>query len=377
MYNLTNHCFRRVALALALCIALAATMTAQAGDIHVKGDCSLRDAIRAANYNTEIDGCTAGAGPDTIILSQDSAPSKSLPEITSNITLEGKGRKLTIGDKPAFVIDEGQLILRNIRMHFETPRSGDILTIIEGALTLADARFSNCTGGMDVEESTIQLQGDWRVCHHSREVVYNWFGHTPPAPPTCTTLTDARVSAAQGLASGVQCRDIDAAAVGNQTVYDAGYIDAVDVWGNVGAGVEICFPWVGAMMFLDAATAPRALSRLDTYSSGGQTCAFLDRPGTVVLVQGQPTTIAPPAVAAEPAPAPVVSEPSVDGCPIITTGHINFRAAPSLDAEKIDVVLRGTTVGAVSRNGGWYQINFQGRTGWIGGRYVNNIGNCQ
>ena len=73
----------------------------------------------------------------------------------------------------------------------------------------------------------------------------------------------------------------------------------------------------------------------------------------------------------------MVSQPSVDGCPIHTIGHINFRAEPSLDAERLGIVLRGTTVGAIRRILGWYQINFQGRTGWIGGKYVDNIGNCQ
>ena len=374
MVNLTNHFFRRVALVLSLCIVLAATITVQARDIHVKGDCDLRDAIRAANFNTKIDGCPAGGGADTVILYEDSVQTKSIPEINSDITLEGNGRKVTIGDKLAFVVDEGRLTLRNIHIRYKIPRSGDILMIVEGALTLANAYFHNCTGGMDVEESTIQLHGNWGICNHSRDVVYKWFDYTPPPPPTCTVLTDVTVKAAQGLASGVQCQDIDAAGVGNQTVYNAGFIDAVDVWGDLGAGVEICFPQIGALMFLDAATAPRALSSLESYGVDGMTCASLNRAGTVVLVQGQPTTTAPPAAVSEPEPA--VSEPSVDGCPIRTTGHINFRAAPSLDAEKFGVVLRGSTVGAVSRTWGWYQINFQGRTGWIGGRYVDNIGNC-
>ncbi len=386
MDNLTSNVIRRVSLALLLCMVLAATMTAQARRIHVKDGCDLRDAIRAANYNSAIGDCPAGDEADTIILYSDVKESKLMPEINTDITLDGRGRKVTIGDKPAFVIDDGMLRLRNIRIYYETPRSDDIMIVVDGSLTLANAWIQNCSGGIDVEdtdESKIELQGDWRVCQHSIDVVYKWFDYKPPAPPSCATLTDATVSAAQGLESGVECRDIDAGAVGNQAVYDAGFIDAVDVWGYVGAGVEICFPWGGAMMFLDAATSPRALSAIDSYSSGGKTCAFLDRAGTAVLVAGQPTTTAPPAAVAEPAPAPepepapAVSEPGVDGCPIRTTGHINFRAEPSLDAERLGHVLRGTTVGSISRIWGWYQIRFQGRTGWIGGKNVDNIGNCQ
>ena len=396
MINMTIHFTRRVALVLSLCIVLAATMTVQARNIHVRDNCDLRDAIRSANYNSAIGGCPAGLGPDTVVLHHDAdivhkrsvimfegmEVSASFNEIESNVTLDGNGRMVRLGDRRAFIIDGGHLTLRNVRLRYAENRSGDIALIIKGGLTLVNASIENCSGGMQVEEGTIQLQGNSSVCHHSQEIVYNWFDYTPPPPPTCSTLTDVIVRAAQGLESGIECRDIDAAGVGNQTVFDTGYIDAVDVYGNVGPGAEICFPQYGAMMFLDAAYSPRALSALESYRSGGMTCAYLNRAGTVVLVQGQPTIAETAPVVSEPAPdqpepEPVVSEPSVDGCPIHTTGHINFRAEPSLDAERLGIVLRGTTVGAIRRIWGWYQINFQGRTGWIGGKYVDNVGNCQ
>lgn len=385
MQNLTIGSLRRAIFAVAVGLFLFAGQTALAKDIHVRGDCDLRDAIRAANYNMAIGGCVAGAGPgDIIILYENLTQRRTLPEITTNITLEGKGRSVTFKDRIPFVVNEGKLTLQNIRIRFETTRTGDVLYIDEGALMLANAYFHDCTGGMEVDgESTIQLLGEYGVCGHARDVIWEWFDYEPPRPPTCTELTDAVVTAAQGLDSGVQCRDVSAAGVGNQTVYDAGFIAAVDIWGDLGPGVEICFPQIGALMFLDAAAAPRVASSLASYGVGGSTCASLNRAGMVVLVQGQPITTAPPAVAAEPEPAPVaepavvVSEPMVDGCPIRMTGHINFRAEPSLEAEKLGVVPRGSTVGAISRIWGWYQINHQGRTGWIGGKYVDNIGNCQ
>ncbi len=381
MQNMTMGSFRRAIFAVVAGLFLFAGQTALAKDIHVKGDCDLRDAIRAATYNTAIGGCVAGAGPgDIIILYENMTKRRTLPEITTSITLEGRGRTLTFKDRIPFVVNEGKLTLQNIKIRFETTRSEDVLFIDDGALTLANAYFHDCTGGMEVEgESTIQLLGQFGVCGHSREVIWEWFDYEPPRPPTCTELTGAVVTASQGLESGVQCRDVTAAGVGNQTVYDAGFIAAVDIWGDLGPGVEICFPQIGALMFLDAAAAPRVASSLASYGVGGSTCASVNRAGMVVLVQGQPMTPAQPAVVSEPAPEAevVVSEPMVDGCPIRTTGHINFRAAPSLEAEKLGVVLRGSTVGSISRIWGWYQINFQGRTGWIGGKYVANIGNCQ
>lgn len=378
MYSFSNDSFGRAVIALAFALFLLAGYRAQAKDIHVKGDCDLRDAIRAANYNSKVGACPAGGGPlDIIILNSNIEQRRTLPAITSNIRLAGRGRKITFNkDVAAFVVREGQLTLQNIHIRYSETRDGDVLAIDDGALTLANAYFHDCTGGMDVEgESTLEPLASYGVCGHAREVIWAWFDYEPPRPPTCASLTDARARAAQGLASGLQCQDVSAAGVGNQTVYDAGFIDAVDVWGDVGAGVEICFPWVGAIMFLDAATSPRSAIFIESYRADGMTCAFLNRPGTAVLVQGAPSRAA-PAVAAEPEPAPAVSEPMVDGCPIQTRGHINFRAAPSLEAEKLGVVLRGSTLGAISRIWGWYQINFQGRTGWIGGKYVDNIGNC-
>jgi len=386
MKNLTIGSLRRVIMVVVVGLFLFAGQTALAKDIHVRGDCDLRDAIRAATYNTAIGGCVAGAGPgDIIYLYENLTQRRTLPEITTNITLDGRGRSVTFKDRVPFVVNEGKLTLQNIKIRFEMTRSGDVVTIDEGSLTLANAYFHDCTGGMEVDgESTIELLGGFGVCGHSRDVIWKWFGYEPPRPPTCTELNDAVVTAAQGLDKGVQCRDVTAAGVGNQTVYDAGFIAAVDLWGDLGPGVEICFPQIGALMFLDAAEAPRVARSLASSGVNGMTCASVNRAGMVVLVRGQPTTTAAPAVVSEPEPAPepepepeaVASEPMVDGCPIHTTGHINFRAEPSLDAEKLGVVRRGTTVGAISRIWGWYQINFLGRTGWIGGKYVDNIGDC-
>ncbi len=377
MNNLTTHSFWRAIFIVVASIFLIAGHTVLARDIRVEGGCGLRDAIRAANYNNEIDDCDAGAaGGDTIILTRDMNQKRTLPEITSNITLDGRGHTITLRDRPAFIVDEGQLTLKNIHIRFEEETDDDVLEISDGALTLESAFFDDCEGDIDADDSTIQLYRNYGVCHHSREIIYMWFDYVPPRPPTCTQLTDASIRAAQGLKSGVQCQDVNAAGVGNQTVYDAGFIDAVDVWGDLGSGVELCFPQIGALMFLDAATAPRALSSIESYGEAGYTCATLHRAGTVVLVRGQHSSAASAAVVAAPEPAPEVSEPMVDGCPIRTTGHINFRAAPSLDAEKLGYVFRGSTVGAISRIRGWYQIIHLGRTGWIGGKYVDNIGNC-
>ncbi|MGH8248880.1 MAG: CSLREA domain-containing protein, partial [Gammaproteobacteria bacterium] len=44
------------------------TVTVTNDELNTDGDCSLREAVQAANTDTAVDGCVAGAGPDTILL---------------------------------------------------------------------------------------------------------------------------------------------------------------------------------------------------------------------------------------------------------------------------------------------------------------------
>ncbi len=376
MHNMTTYPIRRLTLVFALCMFLAGALTSHARDINVEGDCSLRDAIEAANENEKEDGCPAGSGPSDTIILKDHVKKLfgPLPTITSDIVIAGNGRMVTFGDYPAFVVDDASLTLGHLHVRFRSLRTERLVEITDGSLTLDNTVFHDCSGSMHAEDSRIELLGNSIVCGHSQDVINAWFGIFPPALSTCEALTGATVTLRPG--SAAECQKVDAVGLGNQSLVDAGFIDAVDIWSYLGPGVDICFPQIGSLIFLDAATAPRAQSALQSYSSAGRTCAFVGRPGTVVLMPGQPTGAAPPAAVETPAPAATVSDPAVEGCPIRTTGHINFRAEPSLDAERLGIILRGSTVGAISRIWGWYQINFRGRTGWIGGRYVNNVGNC-
>ena len=115
-----NIC-RRLSIALALLsplVSLNLANTAQAATIAVNtttdelntdGDCSLREAISAANSDTAIDACTAGSGADTITVpagtyqltiegsDEDNNATGDL-DILSSVTLQGAGRATTIID---------------------------------------------------------------------------------------------------------------------------------------------------------------------------------------------------------------------------------------------------------------------------------------
>ncbi|MCY3916343.1 MAG: right-handed parallel beta-helix repeat-containing protein [Chloroflexi bacterium] len=70
-----------------------------AADITVGGNCSLADAITAANSNKKAGGCPRRRDTDTIILTGSITLSSQLPEITSNITINGKGFTISGGGK--------------------------------------------------------------------------------------------------------------------------------------------------------------------------------------------------------------------------------------------------------------------------------------
>ena len=227
------------------------------------------------------------------------------------------------------------------------------------------------------------IKGDSDICGLDADEIVEGTGTTDialPIPPpviTCTGLAGgATLTATYGLASGVQCTSLDASGIGVQSVIDAGFIAAVDVWGYVEQGVEICYPQIGSLTFLDAATSPRTVSTMSSYARGNSTCALLTRAGTVVLVPGTPTGTAPVTsvtVAGQPV-AGTGAEPVAGGCPIHTIGHLFLRASPSLQGEIVGHVPRGSNLNSPSRTTFWYQVTYLGQSGWIGHKYVR--ANC-
>ena len=98
------------------------------------------------------------------------------------------------------------------------------------------------------------------------------------------TATGMTFEATYGLDSGVHFRQLDGAGIGIQSIIDAGYLAALDVYGYVEQGVEVCFPQMGRILFLDARTMPRAITPLESTVRDGMTCASISSPGSLVLM---------------------------------------------------------------------------------------------
>ena len=98
------------------------------------------------------------------------------------------------------------------------------------------------------------------------------------------TATGMTFEATYGLDSGVHFRQLDGAGIGIQSIIDAGHLTALDVYGYVEQGVEVCFPQIGRVIFLDARTMPRAIVPLEATVRDGMTCVSISSPGSLVLM---------------------------------------------------------------------------------------------
>lgn len=199
----------------------------------------------------------------------------------------------------------------------------------------------------------------------------------PPEPKTVTVIAAKspvytcedllrqgyQLSATHGLRSGIQCSRVGHSGVGIQWVIDLGVLDALDLWGYVEQGVEVCFPQLGRLLFLDAATAPRTVVKQASVLRDGFTCASIDRPGTLVLVPGEPDDLA------------ISTELiSLQDCMVSTTHALNFREMPA--GTIMGVVPYDVTLTALERGDNWFYVDYHGTRGWISGEYVVTKGTC-
>jgi len=195
-----------------------------------------------------------------------------------------------------------------------------------------------------------------------------------PLPLTCPYLPMSIFISGHGLHT--HCKQVDAGGVGVAELIAQGILDAVDIFGALPTEMRVCFRRLGRLVFLDAATAPRTQSELPAEYVDGMTCGRIHRPGTVVLLQGNPPAVAasdsPPAAAGEsPPPAPAQTGPtSTTSCEVETTGHLSLRAGPSVYYTRFVTMPRGARLVARARIDGWYMVNYDGQLGWASGSYL-------
>lgn len=167
MMNRVGRWMMLVALVLALVRPVGAAAT-----IEVDGtDCTLINAITAANTDTETNGCSAGSGADTLNLSYDvtltavdntTYGGTGLPVVTSDITIMGNGHTISRQSEARFRIlavsgSGARLTLDNV-------------TVSGGATEINGIGYIRYGGGVLVHGSAVMTATHSTIRHNSAGV---------------------------------------------------------------------------------------------------------------------------------------------------------------------------------------------------------------
>ncbi len=184
------------------------TVTTTADDTTVDGNCSLREALQAANTDTAVDACPAGNGTDTIVLAALSTyvVSHGALDVTSAVTIEG-----TLSSGVRTTIDGHQHDCTSCHDTFDV-RPGAHLTLLALATTNAGVAIRN-DGQLDVELAV--MYGDTQRCasdhvsaidnHGTAHVSHVLIEHSPSAIHNAAgaTLAMDHLSMSENGACGV------------------------------------------------------------------------------------------------------------------------------------------------------------------------------
>ncbi len=194
--------------------------------------------------------------------------------------------------------------------------------------------------------------------------------------------TDLKLSAVSGLTSGIQFQRVGPSGVGIPAVLALGYLDAIDVWANIGGGYSVCFPQLGRVIFLDTAYTPRLVSEIDAYRDAeGYTCADMDRAGILVLVRDASLDESGDFAAEETADTPTPGlrpddslEIALVNCEITTVHVMRHRKLPA--GVITGLVPAQTTLSASARTADWIRAAYEDRDGWIAAWLLTLEGDC-
>ncbi len=124
-----------------------------AADIGVDANCTLAQAITAANTDAAVDGssCPAGSGADTITLSADITLTAALPSITTEIRINGEGYAIS-GDDAHRIFEVGAagfLTIDNLAMTRGSADSGGAIAVNTGSVIVTDSAFASNAASQD------------------------------------------------------------------------------------------------------------------------------------------------------------------------------------------------------------------------------------
>ena len=155
---------RSVTTSLLIAVVFCCAGAGYAANISVDQDCTLSEAIHAANNDAEFDRCTAGDGDDTITLTGDVTLSGRLPPITTDMTIDGSSYTVSGDDGSAiFSIEDAVVTLTDMTItNGKTGARGGAIHVTLGDLKLEDVVVKDswagdAGGGIYASDSNINL----------------------------------------------------------------------------------------------------------------------------------------------------------------------------------------------------------------------------
>ncbi len=203
------------------------TVTTTTDDTN-NGNCTLREAIDAANLNTAVDACQAGTGDDTIILPagvysltlsgvEDDNNSGDL-DVASNMTILGDGAETTIihanGQERVFeVAVTGTLVISGVTITggnaaLETvyPYGGGIAAV--GGLTLTGTvvghNRAEAGGGLDLAGNGPYYIADSEISHNTAEWAGGGIYNESALAMTGSVISANTVTSGDGYGGGLE-----------------------------------------------------------------------------------------------------------------------------------------------------------------------------
>ena len=122
------------------CVAVLYSSFVHAADIDVGALCSLADAITAANTDAAVGGCEAGDGADTISLTGDITLDYELPDIESQLTIEGNGFSIDgAGKYRILYVNQSALTLTDVTLESGRAEFGAALANDGGQVRISES----------------------------------------------------------------------------------------------------------------------------------------------------------------------------------------------------------------------------------------------
>ena len=172
--------------------------------------------------------------------------------------------------------------------------------------------------------------------------------NTYPTPLTCENISPSvEVSA---INNGIVCAGVDLSGLSSL----GSLLDAVSISGAMDFGAQVCFDKPGTLASIQGEGATMKIVELVSYSLSNRTCAWIDEPGTVVLIASANGSLA---------------------CTVTVRTNLNLRSAPG-DGEVLTVIPGNARMLVDSRSGDWFQVSYEGNPGWVSADYVTADGIC-